>query len=90
MSDIPLESDTRTVHYEVFFTPIVDTQTAWTLVGRPERVHRRKVSVFMAQTLEEAVRGADLFVERKVLQGFQSRVYVPLWLIYDPYSHSSG
>ena len=70
------ESDARTVHYEVSFTPIVDTQTAWTLVGRPERVYRRKVTVLIAHSLEEAVRGADLFVERKVLRGFQSRVYV--------------
>jgi len=68
------ESDARTVHYEVFFTPIIDTQTASTLVGRPERVYRRKISVLIAQSLEEAVRGADLFVERKLLRGFQSRV----------------
>jgi len=75
------------VHYEVFFNPIVDTQTASTLVGRPERVYRRKLSVLIAQSLEEAVRGADLFVERKLLPGFQSRVYVPLSFIYNIYLH---
>ncbi len=78
-----VESDARTVHHEVFFIPIVDSQTASTLVGRPERVYRRKVSVLVAQSLEEAVRGADLFVERKLLQGFQSRMYVPLSSIQD-------
>jgi len=74
VSDLLVESNARIVHHEVFFTPIVDTRTALTLVGRPEREYRRKVSVAVAQSLEEAVRAADLFVERKVLQGFQSRV----------------
>ena len=69
-----LESDTQIVHHEVTFIPIVDTQTAWALVGRPERAYRRKVIVLTAQSLEEAVYGADLFVERNVLRGFQSRV----------------
>jgi hypothetical protein len=78
VSDLLVESNARIVHHEVFFTPIVDTRTALTLVGRPEREYRRKVSVAVAQSLEEAVRAADLFVERKVLQGFQSRVSVSL------------
>ena len=78
-----VESDARTVHHEVSFIPIVDTQTASILVGRPERVYRRKISVLTAQSLEEAVRGADLFVQRKLFAGFQSRPYVPLSYVHE-------